>query len=390
VGRVEEVEVSGDTLLTSSTDGQLISWDLSDDAAFGSSYPGLEGRWVSNRIGVVVPGQLVVAPTRTLPRPGAQVPVDVAATFIDPRTGAVVDQVVVGKPAPDTSSGSSVSVSPDSRMVAVTSSFATTILDARSRIRRGRIEMPVGRGDFVWCSAWTPDGERLLLGVEGEDYSGLVVVDSSTWKVERTIPVEGGSPQVLEWSPDHSVLVAGINFTKSLQVFDPGLHHLRTVDLGLGGDVIDLAFSPDGRRLAIGRVGGQVSVVDTTSWEQVHPPARVSAGSVDDVEWLPDGNTVAAAGRDGTVSLYDVRRDLVRSAPLAASAAPGARRTYLLPGISDEIVAVVEGGPGHRYPLDRERWLAVACSVAGRDLTHSEWARYVPDRPYRPVCGVDG
>jgi WD40 repeat protein len=389
-GRVEEVEVTGDTLLTASTDGQLISWDLSDDAGFGSAYPGLDGRWVANRIGVVIPGKLVVAPTRTIPRPDVEAPVDVAATFIDPRTGTVVDQVVVGEPAPDTASGSSVSISPDARLVAVTSSTATTILDTGTRARIARIEMPVGRGDFVWCSAWTPDGERLLLGVEGAEYGGLVVVDTATWKVQRTVRVEGGSPQVLEWSPDGSVLVAGVNFTGAIQVFDQALRRLRTVELGAGGDVIDLSFSPDGRRLAIGRPGGQVSVVDTSSWEQVHAPARVSSGSVDDVEWLPDSNTVVAASRDAKVSLYDVSRDLVRSAPLPAAPGPGNGRAYLMPGITDEIVVVKEGAPGHRYPVDPERWLASACSIAGRDLTLDEWARYVPDQPYRPACDAGG
>ena len=48
-----------------------------------------------------------------------------------------------------------------------------------------------------------------------------------------------------------------------------------------------------------------------------------------------------------------------------------------------------EDGPGHVYPLDPARWLARACTVAGRDLTQAEWDRYLPDRPYRPVCDLE-
>ena len=45
-----------------------------------------------------------------------------------------------------------------------------------------------------------------------------------------------------------------------------------------------------------------------------------------------------------------------------------------------------EGGPGHCYPLDPAQWLALACTIAGRDLTQEEWDRYLPGTPYRPVC----
>jgi hypothetical protein len=31
-------------------------------------------------------------------------------------------------------------------------------------------------------------------------------------------------------------------------------------------------------------------------------------------------------------------------------------------------------------------WLAEACDIVGRDLTHDEWDRYLPDRPYRRTC----
>ena len=110
------------------------------------------------------------------------------------------------------------------------------------------------------------------------------------------------------------------------------------------------------------------------------------AEPISDVEWLPDSNTVVTAGRDEMVSLYDVERDLVRGRALPASDAAGDGYTFLLPSPTDEVVVLNEGGPGHRYPLDPEGWLARACEVAGRDLTQAEWDRYLPDTPYRPVC----
>ena len=38
------------------------------------------------------------------------------------------------------------------------------------------------------------------------------------------------------------------------------------------------------------------------------------------------------------------------------------------------------------WRLDHRSWVAAACRLAGRDLTHQEWRTYLPGRPYRPVC----
>ncbi len=67
-GPVIQIEVSADgrSLLTTSADGQMVTWDLTADAGFGAAYPGPERRYVSNRVEVVRPGRLVVAPTRPL------------------------------------------------------------------------------------------------------------------------------------------------------------------------------------------------------------------------------------------------------------------------------------------------------------------------------------
>ena len=359
-GRVEEAEVLGEaTLLTASVDGQLISWDLTDDAGFGSAYPGLDERWVSNRIGVIDPGELVVAPTRTtsnqstnLYAAGGPDTLSVAATFLDPRSGQVVDEVVVGDAAPDTVFGSSVAVSPDRRLVAVTSSVKTTVLDSRTREVVAQIKMPIGRGELVWCATWSPDGSQLILGVEGYNYPGLTVVDTSTWKVLRNIGLTAGAAQVFEWTPDGTHLAVGVLYTGTIELFDESLRMVRRIDLGPGGDVFDLAFSPDGKLLAAARVGGQVSVIDTTTWKQVQAPIRVHSGSVTDVEWLPDSNTVVTAGFDEVVSMYDVRRDLVRSRPLPAASDPGDGHTYLMPGIDRELVVVNEGGHRSSLPVE--------------------------------------
>ncbi len=264
-GPVVQAEVSADarSLLTASSDGQVVTWDLTAGAGLGSTYPGLEGRYVSNRMEVIDPGRLVVAPTRTLssrPRgftesPGADT-LSVAAVFLDPRSGEVVDEVVVGDTT-DSIFGSSVGVSPDDRWVSVSTNYRATILDAETREIVGRVRIPrAGPGD----STWSPDGEELLVAVEsypgGEPVGSIAVVEPGSWEIVRTVPLRiAGTPQVLEWSRDRETLAVGVNFTASVVLFDRQLREQRTIDLGEGGDVFDLSFSPDGRYLAAGSGG---------------------------------------------------------------------------------------------------------------------------------------
>jgi hypothetical protein len=38
------------------------------------------------------------------------------------------------------------------------------------------------------------------------------------------------------------------------------------------------------------------------------------------------------------------------------------------------------------YDLDPMRWQTLACRIAGRPLTITEWNKHFPGRPYRPAC----
>ena len=311
----------------------------------GESYPRLpDGRWISNRPQVVEAGRLLVAPTRTgsgigeelggKPGPGSE---SVAATFLDPATGEVVQQVVVGDTLYYADFGSSVAVSPDRSMVAITWGLGTTVLDTRTRDVIAEIVLPPEEGlplpaAAVWCAAWTPDGSNLLLGAESAD-------------VKRRILL---SPNDL-----------------------------------LG----NLAFSPDGRLLAGGGIEGVLYVLDTTTSETVWEPVKAHDDWLLQTEWLADGRTVVTTGRDGTVSLFDTERGLVRGRPPRASGEPGEGYAHIAPGAENELVVLDGNRTGRRYPLDASVWLRESCAIAGgEDLTAAEWASYLPGRDREPTC----
>lgn len=419
------VDPSGTRLITVGLDHMIITWDMTADAGFGTSHPALEGRWIAHRP-QAVPGGLLVAPTRPGASPGdirTETPgpdtLAVAATFLDPDTGEVVDQVALGDTVEDSPFGSSVAVSPDGSLVAVTWGLGTTVLDTRTHEVVREIVLPPGTapggepGDggrsaaatVVRSAAWTPDGSTLVLGAEGDAVRDtgsapagaaahgrrggyLVEVDTTTWEVGTRIEIFGGA-ETIETSPDGSEMAVASTTGSEVVILDAaGLYVERRVPLTRVDWLLDLSFSPDGRFLA-GSGDSFLHVFDTRTWEPVWPPARVHDGWALQAEWSEDGRTIATAGSDGTVALFDVERGLVRARALPASGEIGTGYTYLAPEPDDELVVLGGDRSGRRYPLDPSVWREEACAiVGGRDLTPAERDRYLPGREDGPPCGA--
>jgi WD40 repeat protein len=350
----------------------------------------------------------VVAATRPLgPHAVGSLPYDgpgtasVAATFVDPRTGGVVEHVVVGDTFEHEFAPAAVAVSPDRRWVAVTSGLATTVLDARTRDEVERIVLPptgyqnpdgtkptVG---VVCCATWTHDGSRLLIGTQGlGNTGGISVVDPATWEVVEEgveLPVK---PEAIELGADGRWLAVASGDSDEVVILDGGTLDVRqTVPLRAGDRLTTLSFSPDGRLLAAGGEFGTLHLFDTRTWT-AREPVRLGEGPMLQIEWLDDDATVVATDGDGTVALFDTERAVVRSTPLPGAVDGGPAATYVIPEPSREILAISERPTVLRYPTDPAVWLREACAVVGRDLTRAEWERYLPGRPWAPTCSELG
>jgi hypothetical protein len=88
----------------------------------------------------------------------------------------------------------------------------------------------------------------------------------------------------------------------------------------------------------------------------------------------------------GRVDLWDSATLLPIGEPLGivggashlATDQPGGYRITTATGYATGTPTVLDLDPSH--------WQATACRLAGRNLTRSEWAQYIPGRPYQTTC----
>ncbi|WP_404432164.1 hypothetical protein LG299_16370 [Microbacterium lacus] len=217
---------------------------------------------------------------------------------------------------------------------------------------------------------FSPDGSRLY----ASGYGRTAIFDTTTGAIVGEIDGEG----VLAVSPDGgSVLVReGRTAARIVDLADPTASHVLEVP----AVVMDAAFSPDGRSIAI--AGGD-RVWMWSSAGQLYEALAGHTGNVTSVAFRANGELVSA-GEDGaliTWAMGDWSADFrVRAREGSEIAMPRDEYTLLV-DLPDGAVFAVAADP--------DIWLDRACSVAGRGLTGEEWQEVFADRPYDPACVSD-
>jgi WD40 repeat protein len=104
---------------------------------------------------------------------------------------------------------------------------------------------------------------------------------------------------------------------------------------------------------------------------------------VESVDFSPDGKTLASAGHDKTILLWDVARRS-RLATLHAHADIVQTVTFSPDGKS-----LASAGYEHTIllqPIDVVAAQKQSCAIAGRSLTQAEWKQFIPGEPYHKTC----
>ncbi|MGA5895425.1 helix-turn-helix domain-containing protein [Streptomyces venetus] len=157
-----------------------------------------------------------------------------------------------------------------------------------------------GHGRSVRAVAFAPDGRTLAVVDQEADDERVTLLDVSTGRTHRTIRPGARSELSLAFSRDGHVLATASGRNGSVKTWDTRTGQLRA-SFTADGEVRSMAFSSDGRTLALGSVRG------VQLWDLATSQSRITlpTGSSTVVAFSPDGRTLAIAA-GGSAGLWSV------------------------------------------------------------------------------------
>jgi WD40 repeat protein len=324
-------------------------------------------------------------------------------------------------------------ITPDASRVLALTANGVTVFDMQTGMRTSA--PPGGPYSLESRPVYSTDGR--LVASPSRDGS-VNLFDAASGRRVGIVPV--GAPYVgLAWSPHDHVLAAvnGRGEVTLWNVGDPARPTLlsRTTAPDFPKQPIPFAtFSPDGRTLAVQgqslQGGSTISLVDA-----LHGTIRALRGAsvIGIPAYSPDSHSLAAADATNHVVVWDTTTGTVRAtltlpyqafgvayvdggrwlaaSELNSTATVPARLGLWNPntGLSIGEPIPVPGdaailspdqpggtllatgttnplGGTDLWDLNPDHWEAIACRLAGRNLTRAEWNTYLPQRPYQATC----
>ncbi len=204
------------------------------------------------------------------------------------------------KPSALPITGSSMTISPDGRIMALSRGDNAIILrDIKSCEALGK---PLsGHTDTIYGMDFSPDGSVLASG--GSD--GKIFL----WDINNMLPMGGpllkhnDVVSIVKFSPDGSILASG-SWDGTIFLWD--VKKRKAIGQIFNNDFIfSLAFNPWDETMVSGTQDGSMVLWDLITQEPVSEPLKKHKGPVFCLAFSPDGKILASSGDDGSVILWD-------------------------------------------------------------------------------------
>ena len=251
-----------------------------------------------------------------------------------------------------------------------------------------------GHNERIFAVAWSPNGTRLV----SRDGNGHIYVwDASTGRVVTRLVEDGGPTTVvywniwypdsakrvviedrkfvgdLLWSPDGRLLAATGFADDSVRLLDGTTGVVQAELRGLHARVVSVAWATDGKSLASAGEEGTIGVWDISGRQL----AVMNSPDVAQIAWSPDGSLLAASPVGAGQNEVDIRIWDVRTASEVRSLrmAPGIPRPMLSWSHDGKYLAVPGGGV---YVWETSTWMQTAYL---RYPVSVSWIAWSPNAP---------
>jgi len=275
----------------------------------------------------------------------------------------------------------------------------------RLAVRQGnQIVVQQGTPDELQPSKpWQSDGSPIALSQDGlklalgQKDGSVQIFDVNSGQEVATLPAVSGELTALALNADGSQL-AGLYCSQvnqgennealcantDLFIWDvQSGQETGTLRFDTPGFYRAVAFQNTGDLIAIGSDDGHIGLYDPQNDRQVEMAERATDGIVS-LAFSPDGRTLASGNGDKSLQLWDVR-----------AYQPIARRIYGSPDLltslayaplTADLYSGAEDGSVYQWLSAPDAWIALNCTLAGRNFTPEEWERFIPNVEYRKTC----
>lgn len=244
-----------------------------------------------------------------------------------------------------------------------------------------------GHTKVVYTVAWSPDGQRLASG----SWDGTVHI----WDVKEPphatflFWIRTNQVNCVAWRPvGRSELLAIGAEEPAVRLLDVPTRRLNWFR-GHTGNINNLAWAPDGRRLATASGDGSVIIWTTTADEDTEEPElrrlHTLTGHTNwafTVAWSPRGDILASGSRDSTIRLWDTGS----GRPIRCLEGHTARISSISFAMDGRLLAS-KAADGTVLMWDTDRWEVVAQFAESSSGRHSPSLAFHPELPMLATLG---
>jgi WD40 repeat protein len=386
---INDVSFSADgrLLATAGLDRTGALWRLDGNRAIGTVFRGQKGAITG---ATYTPDGTTVLTSAT----------DGSVAARDPDTGSIARRFELGGEV------LSAAVSPDGSTLAAGGTAGRVALWPLADASAKPISVDL---DGAWAQqvAFSPDGKQLAVAVDEQRgvwdrptrATGHVrfVNPASGAETPDRLELEGGPPIGVAFSPDGKRLAVTAQ-NNLIRLVDAESHReLGRPLANADSPMLATGFAPNSARLATGTASGLTLQWNVDRRRVIDPTLEGDEGAIGGVAYSADG-ALLATSRAGvsTTQLWRADTGARFAGTFVAGATPYTEQTVDLghflanrPAFSpsgDRLVTTGLDRATVSWTLDAERWRDAACRIAGRELTAGEWRQYLPDREPHALC----